>query len=169
MCGLLALAGCGGGGGGASSGPAPTLTVDNAEVAVSARAGEAGPERLITLTIDHMPNAPVYGGVSGSNNGLASTTFLPGSGNTATVRLSFKAPAQLAPGSYTDTVRVDACLDAYCDRPIAGSPLTVHTTLVSPTSMRADPSACLMNRGVMVTGRNWSAARPSLRMVLPLR
>src|SRR5262245_10195314 len=47
------------------------------------------------------------------------------------------------------------------------STLTVHTTLVSPTSMSAEPSACLLKRGVTVTGRSWSGARPSLRMFLP--
>ena len=49
------------------------------------------------------------------------------------------------------------------------STLTVQITRVSPTSMSAEPSACLLYRGVMVTGRSWSGARPSLRMLLPSR
>ena len=49
------------------------------------------------------------------------------------------------------------------------STLTVQSTRVSPTSISADPSACLLYLVWMVTGRIWSAPRPSLRMVLPSR
>ena len=34
------------------------------------------------------------------------------------------------------------------------STLTVHTTRVSPTSIRQEPSACLLNRVVILTGRS---------------
>ena len=47
------------------------------------------------------------------------------------------------------------------------STLTVQMTWVSPTSISAEPSACLVKCGVIVTVRSWSARRPSLRMLLP--
>jgi hypothetical protein len=47
--------------------------------------------------------------------------------------------------------------------------LAVHTTRVRPSSIRHDPSAEPMKFGVMLTGRNSPACRPSCRrdLVIP--
>jgi len=39
----------------------------------------------------------------------------------------------------------------------------VHITFVSPNSIKHDPAGYLINLGVIVIGRNWSSARPSIR------
>src|SRR5512137_5318 len=48
------------------------------------------------------------------------------------------------------------------------STLAVHTTLVSPTSIRTDPSAWRRKSRVILTGRIWLGCLPSGRMVSPL-
>src|SRR5262245_52156338 len=45
------------------------------------------------------------------------------------------------------------------------SMLAVQTTLVRPTSMSTDPSACARNPGVMVVGRGSPGERPSMRVM----
>lgn len=40
----------------------------------------------------------------------------------------------------------------------------VHSTIVLPCCHNTDPAGVSVNRLVMFTGRNWSLARPSLRM-----
>src|SRR5215831_4588597 len=44
----------------------------------------------------------------------------------------------------------------------------VHKTRVSPMAIKTEPSAYLFTPVLMVTGRNSSLRRPSIRMVVPL-
>lgn len=55
-----------------------------------------------------------------------------------------KHPAQLGAGTFNDTVRVNACLDAGCSRHVSGSPKTISVTY-NVRGLSASPSGVVFS------------------------
>jgi outer membrane protein assembly factor BamB len=173
---LALLAGCGGGGGGGNvassppsvatttsvpgsgssgsggtSGFAPvTITPNVSSVSVSASTADAAPTATINITsqVTGAGTAPtqIFVGIATTHNAIASVS---GTGGYAVnFTLTFKSPAPLGPGTYSDTITLYGCYDESCTQQVSNSPLTIPVTYtvtlglaqitsISPTSTPA--------------------------------
>lgn len=144
----VTLAACGGGGGGGSTGgtngnpylPSPTMVVTPLEVQASATSTQSAPAASVQVSVDNLlAGQQVYLSGTDTTHGIASVSDA-NSANPVTVNIQFKAPATLGPGTYDDTVTLDACYDTACTRPVADSPQTVqvqYTVTASPLTLAA--------------------------------
>jgi hypothetical protein len=167
------LISCGGGGGGGSSGggsgtpTAPaSLAVTASAVSVSATTAQAAPTSLISATISNPGTGQYYFSKSFTTNGLASVTATS-TANVGGFTLQFKPPSSLAPGTYGDTLTVEACEDSACQHQIMGSPTTVTVKYVvdegpgkAPQLTRLGPNAVVAGGAsfqLIVAGSNFDA------------
>jgi hypothetical protein len=75
--------------------------------------------------------------------------------------LTFFPPYILAPGVYTDTVTVKACIDAACSAAIAGSPANIQVTYtVSRPQGAAEPTLTLAGNSVAANALFTDVAAP---------
>src|ERR1700683_815038 len=107
-CGWLSA--CGGGDSGTQTVP-PSVTVTSSAVSVSATTAQTAPTSLIKATISNPGSGQYYFSKSFTTNGLASITATS-TGNVGSFTLQFKTPSSLAPGTYSDTLTVEACEDS---------------------------------------------------------
>jgi outer membrane protein assembly factor BamB len=69
-----------------------------------------------------------------TNTGIASIQASPAAGAIA-FNITFKSPASLGVGTYTDTITLEACYDSGCSQQIQDSPMTIKVTYI----VQADP------------------------------
>lgn len=127
-CGWLSA--CGGGSSGSGTPPAPPSLTAAGPVSVSAStADSAAPTAQVKATIANAGSASYYFSRTFTSNGLAAIDA-PAAGSIGTFTLQFKAPSFLSPGTYSDTVTIEACKDSACQQQIQGSPATVTVQYV---------------------------------------
>lgn len=149
---------CGGGGGGKQE-PRLSLSVSPAQVTVQAGVGESAPSSYVTLTVTasepYGQNLYLVGDLT--RNGLDSVQPSPQSASTVLVMFSFKSPASLAPGVYSDTVTLGVTKDQGGTQHIGNSPVTIPVTYTvtpapSPAITTIAPvSVTAGTRGVVLT------------------
>src|ERR1700692_1745950 len=139
-CGWLGA--CGGGGGnsgGATTPPTPvSLTVPSSVSVSASTADSAAPTAQVKATVANAGATSYYFAQTFTGNGLASIDSPP-AGSTGTFALNFKAPSSLAPGTYNDTLTIEACGDSACQQQIQGSPTTVTVQYVVSGAPGAAP------------------------------
>lgn len=150
LCG--SIGGCGGGGGGGSppSTP-PSLTVTASTISASATTAETAPNSLINATVSNPGSGQYYFSKSFTTNGLASIT----AANNATVgtfTLQYRPPSSLAPGTYKDTLTIEACEDSACQQQIAGSPVTITVNYVVSEGPGTAPQLSRLGPNTVVAG-----------------
>ncbi len=120
----------------AVTGPgAPTLNV-TPDVSVHLLPTDTAPSPAayyVGASVTNAPNYPLTVKFTATTNGLQPTPALilaqaPNGLQAGDASLTFKAPAVLGPGLYTDTVAISVCLDAACVNPVSGSPATVNVS-----------------------------------------
>ncbi len=104
------------------------MTAEEDHFEVSAAMGEPAPSRSTLLKLENGPEDGIYLYYDFTSNALDDLLFFVESDTTARTELRFRAPAALAPGTYTDFVVLDLCLDELCLQPVNGSPLTLSTS-----------------------------------------
>ncbi|MBS0580676.1 MAG: hypothetical protein JSR36_15575 [Proteobacteria bacterium] len=113
------------------------VSVTSTAVNASATTSDAsGPVATVPLTVSSGPASGVYVTTSSSNTGISVVTS-PTGATTDThpaVGITFRDPASLGRGTYTDQVTINVCADAGCTTPLYGSPiyLSVTYTITSP-------------------------------------
>lgn len=166
------LFGCGGGGGGGSSPPPPapaSLVISSAPISVSATTANPSPTATINANVSESSTTQYYFGVKFTNNGIASISQTV-NGTAASFTVQFKSPTSVAPGTYSDTVTVEACDDSACNSPVANSPQNVAVsyavsdaakagtppllTALSPTAVQAGAAGFTL----VVNGANFSSS-----------
>jgi outer membrane protein assembly factor BamB len=120
---VAAMSGCGGGGGG--DGPNTSLSLSTRQVTVSATTDEVAPTASVVASLTNPPSGGVYVGYANTARAVSAVDFTDNGDTTATITLSFRAPAQLGVGVYTDTVTIYVCYDDRCARPVGNSPQTI--------------------------------------------
>jgi trimeric autotransporter adhesin len=119
---------CGGGGGGSGSPPsAASLTVTSGAISVSATTTTPAPTATINANVSGASSAQYYFTATFTSNGIASISQTV-TGTSVSFSVQFKSPTSLAPGTYSDTVTVQACEDSTCNNPVANSPQKVTTS-----------------------------------------
>src|SRR5437899_1891166 len=159
------LAGCGGGGGGGGGGNSGlSLSVSPLNVAVSATTAQPAPSASVQASVSgQQQGQQVYLAGKYSTNGIQSVS-LGGSTSPVTVTITFKSPASLGAGTYTDTLQLSGCYDQACTQQVTNSPQTVsiqytvtgsvvQLTALSPSSAVATGAAFTLT----ATGSNFTA------------
>lgn len=139
------VAGCGGGGG--SSTPAGGLTVSTTSLAFEVEEGQddVAPKEISgSLTGVTEPTTVI---IAYTSSGIESASFVPTSATSGTLVVQPRSWLQLGPGSYADTITVQACLDVACTRQAPGSPQQVAVRYVVRAA-RAPASLQLSDRAV---------------------
>lgn len=127
----LLLGACGGGGGGAAGAadqPALRLEVINPEQQLVFSQQDETSNYIADyfFTVHNLgQGGEVYLQGSGSETAISSGEIFQNGPENFVLRLFLRAPSSLAVGDYVDTVRLSACLDPQCQRPITGSPATL--------------------------------------------
>lgn len=133
----LGLAACGGGGGGGGGGapvvtppPSPTISFDPAATTFRLDRWNFQATSGLYLTVRNTTTDKLF--LSGSYSKAAITLLRYDARDANSIRLiiSHRPPATLFNGTFTDTIRITACLDAACTQPVSGSPLTIPITTI---------------------------------------
>ena len=165
---LALLAACGGGGGGSGSGvagAAASFSVSQTSLSVTASTTQLNASTAnLAITVTNSPAAGVWLAYKNSSNAIASVS-IDGYGS---VTVTFKDPAALAVGTYTDTLQLAGCLDQQCAHMIANSPQTVNVSYTvaqgnpataTPKINSVSPAAVLVGGPAVtltVSGRNFA-------------
>jgi outer membrane protein assembly factor BamB len=122
---------------GPPAGATATLWLGNVTtLGVSATVSDSAPTDSYGAWIVSNATVPTTYYVRGSytNNGIAS---IQGSGADGVISytITFRSPASLGVGIYTDTITMHGCYDSACSQEIQDSPLTIKVTYI----VQADP------------------------------
>lgn len=168
----LLLTGCGGGGGSTSSSSAggggggndqASLSLSTNSIQVSATTADAAPTAQVSVSVIATAAGTFYIAGKTSYNGIDSVDSAA-SGSADLITITFKAPATLAAGTYTDSLILSGCYDKDCNRQVSNSPQTIavkYTVTVPPaqvyglnpgTAVAGDPGFTLS-----VTGSNFNS------------
>lgn len=155
LCGVLFMAGCGGGGGGGGGGSgAATVTINPAQVSVSAAVNAATPTPAqITVSTSLVAAKAPYIGGHYTKNGIDSVSGGWNASGIPVVDIAFKPPASLGPGSYTDQVQLQFCLDSACASAVPGTLVTIPVTYqVTATAAGHTPTVTFSQTQVSYQG-----------------
>lgn len=161
-CALALLSACGGGGGGSSGGGSASLVLSTNTIDVEAGIDEAAPYGTFTASVTSPTSGNFYITGSVTYNGIQ-TTNSTSEGTADSVVITFKNPASLGLGTYTDTISVVGCYDQACTQQVSNSPqtITVHYVVdppgpklaaISPAQAQFDAPGFTLT----VTGSNFS-------------
>lgn len=151
--------------GGGSSGSTEVFARDTSR-SLTARQGESVPPFISQISINNPPSTPLSYRPHGSRNGVQQAVVRVINSNSAEFEMSFKAPADLAVGRYTDEVLLDVCFDNACNQPVSGSPLRFFTDYtVQEAAAPPLPIASSSRLGHNVIDAEYSNALESLVMV----
>jgi hypothetical protein len=128
---LFALVSCGGGGSADNPGPggpgaaaAPRLVLSRTSISVSAPVtSSVPPTSSITVSVENDHGANLYIRERYSNKGIADVSSTRDNGPLE-ILLSFKAPHDLPPATYDDSMVFQLCSDGNCSS-LVGTPVTV--------------------------------------------
>jgi hypothetical protein len=146
----MGLAACGGGGsGGGSSGSTNTsassdsafsVTADKSAISLAYDEGSIyGASATVTVTTHGTYSGTLYVGAIVNGSGISSSIPLTYISDTQGM-FTISALTGLSAGSYSGTVLLYACSDAYCNNVIGGTPLTVAYTLVVSAPFTVSPA-----------------------------
>lgn len=160
----LLLAACGGGGSGGSNNPAATLEVSPLVVDVSADITQPAPFASVQASVQASSSTQFYIAVSITHSGAESVS-LNAEGTLADIQLTFKSPAALGVGTYTDTLTVHGCYDQGCTQEVTGSPtkVTITYTVGLPIPQIYDLTPAFITAGapafvLAVSGNNFQSS-----------
>ncbi|MFM2066124.1 MAG: hypothetical protein RLZZ584_1033 [Pseudomonadota bacterium] len=107
--------------------PAGGLSLDQAELSFEGEEGQSVAPKVLTGSITNATD-PVIVTIAYTNRGLLAARFAFTGAVSGQVSVTPRETIDLAPGTYRDTVTVNACYDDLCARPVAGSPKSVPVT-----------------------------------------
>jgi hypothetical protein len=132
-------AACGGG----SRDDAPRLVVTTTTLTANATRTATPSNIFFGIGVNNPPPAQnLYAVIENTSSAVETTGFLSQAPDAATIFIQFKAAAELAPGTHTDTITVRVCRDTLCLQDIDGSPAHVQvTTTVARSGPEPGPEA----------------------------
>ena len=128
---MLLLQSCGGddeGGNGGGGGNSPRVTASTDSVDVEGSPGDAAPVASILLTVANPPAEGLSVQGNFSTQGIDQVYLYQSSTTQAELQVVFKVPGALIEDTYEDTIDLQVCRDAACNREISGSPLSIRTS-----------------------------------------
>ncbi len=132
----------------------------------TAAQGDPAPRFEPMVFIDNPPPGGLTVRVQHSSNGVSLAQSQTINTSTLQVQISFKAPADLAIGSYDDETQLQVCYDTACNQPVQGSPLRFFTRYeVEQPAAPPLPIASSSRLGYDVVDAEYSTALESLVIV----
>jgi outer membrane protein assembly factor BamB len=122
---------------GAPSATAATLWLGNVtQLGVTAYVSQSAPTSNFGAWVITNVTVPTTYYLRGSytNTGIASIQPSPAADAIA-FNITFRSPASLGVGTYTDTITMEGCYDSGCSQQLQGSPMTITVTYI----VQADP------------------------------
>lgn len=142
----LLLTACGGGSGdsGSGGGNSSSLLANPTQLTVTATGDYSwSPTGTINVSVRSVSTGGIYIGASFTKTAITAMTFTS-SGSQGIYTLTFKDPSTVAPGSYSDTIKISICTDSSCTNIQSGSTITVPVTYVvtvdSTVTLSANPT-----------------------------
>lgn len=127
------ISGCGGGGGGGGSSPEPvSISVSQQSIAVATTTYGTAPSTGVTVSVDHVPSSGLYIQGSYTVHGIDSVSSSI-MGSSEFLYITFRAPATLGVGVYTDTITIQVCRDQQCTQQVTNSPQQIAVTYTVTT------------------------------------
>jgi hypothetical protein len=149
--------------------PFPTVTLESSTVNVFALAGDTNPTPTFALqaTVNN-PSAYAFGGSGiATSNGITSATYDSVSPSAANLNISFRTPASLAPGTYTDTIDLRLCLDEACINPVEVTPSRVTVNYTIRDTIPGSEGYSFRVSPIPVTDAVWNRTRQTLYVATP--
>ena len=150
-CGLaaLVLAACGGGGGGGDSGGAGGFSVrfDRASVTMQFAEEHAPAPAVVSASSSGTPDSTVYLGATtadGQPSPHIDHVAVEILGTTGAI-VRVHPRANLAPGTYSGVLLLQACPDATCNRHYAGSPHRLSYTITVQPTLKFAPAVLYLD------------------------
>lgn len=152
--------------------PPVGLSVSRNSLVIEAEEGQPVPFQYVTGWVTGA-TAPVNVTIAHTNRGLEYVDYEQTGTTSGRAVMILRRASDLAAGTYTDTVTVNACYDTACTRPLVGSPKRIGVTYVvrprstAPKLLVSDngvafaavPSGARLTHAVKVrtAGGDWSA------------
>jgi hypothetical protein len=165
---LAFVSGCGGGGGDSStgttgtttqSGPTGSYSVSPTSLTITATTADPAPIGTVTVTVQLQgatSTTEVYAVGTSTHSGIDSLSFGGSGPDTGVLQVTFKAPAALGAGTFTDTITLQMCFDSKCAQPLSGGPVTITTHY----SITAVPTVSVASTTVNVAATTADASAP---------
>lgn len=161
------LSACGGGG---SASNVLTLELSSNTVTYQAPVNGSSSQQTVNLNLANFGGTDaVYligrfstNGIDGMGFNTDSSPTLQASQGTATIVIEPRPPNTLKPGTYHDTIQIQACTDSTCTQQIAGSPQTINVSYtVESVTGSAAPQLVLSTSSVNAQAFLLSAQPPA--------
>lgn len=153
----------------AGAGETPSVALSMHTVSVTGIVGDIvrPPTVTVNLAVSNPPAYSIDAKLNSTYNGLENVVYVVPGGSSGQIQLSFKLPEDLAPGVYTDTVAVTACLDMSCVNPVAldSSNIAVQYTITDTVVGPQGFTVKLVS--MQATDVAWDAARNQLYLAAP--
>lgn len=128
-----------------------TLVLGSSTLEVEAVTTDRAVSRTVTFSLQNLQvSQQVFVGGTYGANAIQNASFAV-NGASGQVAVVFRKPFETAPGTYTDTITIQACTDSPCVNHIAGSPKTISVTyrVANPSNM---PRMTLDRTSISVDG-----------------
>jgi len=138
----------------------PSLTVE------AATSSAASPTATAVISSDGLPPYGAYVTATvGSGAAIASTSFQSNLDATGTLTVTFKPPADLGSGIYSDSVHLQICFDSACTKPANPGRFTLPVTYVVDASPGIDFTVQTIPNEIQEMV--WSAAKQRIYAIVP--
>lgn len=143
----LGLAGCGGsggsGGGPDEPPPTPAISFDPAETHVTSDRSRPTLKSRVRLMLANVTTSELFISGDYSRGAIEEVEVELLDEDRIPLIISHRPPGATYNGTYVDRVKINACLDQACTRPLAGSPLSIDITytVTGDPDLARDPLA----------------------------
>lgn len=124
----LALASCRSGGDGPP--PGPSVSANITSISRTQSIADAAQTVTVRVTVANPPAGDLWADLEFSGTSVSFADWNSVSETVADVNVWLRTPGDLAPGTYTGSVRFQVCTNSTCTTQVQGSPITIPVELV---------------------------------------
>ena len=106
-----------GGSGSGSTPPETSFTVTPASLSIRTQVGSDLPTASLSVQISNQTGSAVFVQATSTSSGISSTTVQQ-TDTAATIEVDYRSFADIAPGTYDDTIQISLCADQQCNQVI---------------------------------------------------
>ncbi len=117
-----------------------------------------------TLTLSVMIPGPNLTFSQPANGFVAAVTYASLNQESGNLTIAFSAPGKLAPGSYSESLTINICIDQQCNHPIANSPIVLPITYT--VTAAAGTNYNEQSVPILANDISWSAAQGKIYAIV---
>jgi hypothetical protein len=146
--------------------PDTTATLDEPALSLEAPdSATTGPgETTFTLSLSLVSPGPFVTFSQPAGGFVTSVSYTASNEEQGFLSIAYISPSTLAPGTYTENLTINVCVDPQCNHPVANSPIIMAVTYVVDASVGVD----FTSQTVPIEANDfaWSAAQSKLYAVV---